>query len=104
MAARQRNILSTVVLKSGTIFLIAALRKTEDTPRLASNCHNKRGKNVYSILSCLHEMNRINRHFAYISIDKTYRTFPYMTVFVKRWFITIFNENVNVSRVLLRLV
>jgi hypothetical protein len=27
-----------------------------------------------------------------------------MTVFVKRWFITIFNANVNVSRVLLRLV
>jgi hypothetical protein len=27
-----------------------------------------------------------------------------MIVFVKRWFITIFNANVNVSRVLLRLV
>jgi hypothetical protein len=27
-----------------------------------------------------------------------------MRVFVKRWFITIFNANVNISRVLLRLV
>jgi hypothetical protein len=27
-----------------------------------------------------------------------------MTVFVKRWFMTIFNANVNMSRVLLRLV
>jgi hypothetical protein len=35
MAARQKNILSTLVLKSGTIFLTAALRKTEDTPRSA---------------------------------------------------------------------
>jgi hypothetical protein len=35
MAARERNILSTFVLKSGTIFLTAALRKTEDTPRSA---------------------------------------------------------------------
>jgi hypothetical protein len=52
----------------------------------------------------LREMNRINRHFVYISIDTTYNRFPYMTVFVKRWFITIFNKNVNMSRVLLRLV
>jgi hypothetical protein len=35
MAARQRNILSTLVLKSGTIFLTAALRKTEATARSA---------------------------------------------------------------------
>jgi hypothetical protein len=64
------------------------------------NCHN----NVYSILPCLREMNRINRKFVCISIDTTYTRFPYMTVFVKRWFITIFNANVNMSRVLLRLV
>jgi hypothetical protein len=59
---------------------------------------------VYSILPCLREMNRINRHFVYISIDLTYNRFPYIIVVVKRWFITIFNANVNVSRVLLRLV
>jgi hypothetical protein len=52
----------------------------------------------------LREMNRINRKFVYISIDTTYNRFPYMAVFVKRWFITIFNANVNMSRVLLRLV
>jgi hypothetical protein len=61
-------------------------------------------KNVYSILPCLHEMNRINRHFVYISIDTTYNRFPYVIVFVKRWFITILNANVNIYRVLLRLV
>jgi hypothetical protein len=49
-------------------------------------------------------MNRINRHFVYISIDTTYNRFPYIIVFVKRWFIAIFIANVNVSRVLLRLV
>jgi hypothetical protein len=49
-------------------------------------------------------MNRINRHFFCISIDTTYDRFPYMTVFVKTWFITIFNANVNMSPVLLRLV
>jgi hypothetical protein len=49
-------------------------------------------------------MNRMNRHFFFVSIDTTYNRFPYMTVFVKRWFITIFNANVNMSRVLLRLV
>jgi hypothetical protein len=59
---------------------------------------------VYSILLHLREMNRINRQFVYISIDMTYYRFFYMTVFVKRWFITIFNANVNTSRVLLRLV
>jgi hypothetical protein len=42
-------------------------------------------------------MNRINRQFVYISIDTTYYRFFYMTAFVKRWFITIFNANVNVS-------
>jgi hypothetical protein len=52
---------------------------------------------VYSILPHLREMNRINRHFVYISIDTTYYRFFYMTVFVKSWFITIFNANVNVS-------
>jgi hypothetical protein len=66
-----------------------------------SNCHNNRGKNVYSILPCLREM---NIQFVYISIDTTYNRFPYMTEFVKRWFMTIFNANVNMSRVLLRLV
>jgi hypothetical protein len=35
MAARQRNIFSTLALKMGTIFLTAALRKTEATPRSA---------------------------------------------------------------------
>jgi hypothetical protein len=69
-----------------------------------SSCHNNRGKNVYSILPCLCEMNRINRQFVYISIDTTYNRFLYTTVFVKRWFMTIFNANANVSRVLLRLV
>jgi hypothetical protein len=64
------------------------------------NCHN----NAYSILPCLREMNRINRQFVCISIDTSYNRFPYMIVFVKRWFITIFNVNVNMSRVLLRLV
>jgi hypothetical protein len=49
----------------------------------------------------LREMNRINRHFVYILIDTTYNRFPYMTVFVKRWFMTIFKANVNMSRVLL---
>jgi hypothetical protein len=65
-----------------------------------SDCHN----NVYSILTCLREMNRMNRQFVYISIDTTYNRSPYMIVFVKRWFITIFNANVSISRVLLRLV
>jgi hypothetical protein len=81
-----------------------------------SNCHNNRGKNVYSILPCLREINRINRQFVDISIDTTYNRFPYwnwvvcillfpyITTFVKRWFMTIFNANVNMSRVLLRLV
>jgi hypothetical protein len=44
-------------------------------------------------------MNRINGHFVYISIDTTYNRLPYMIVFVKRWFMTIFNANVNMSRV-----
>jgi hypothetical protein len=65
---------------------------------------NELGIQVNSILPCLREMNRINRHFDDISIDTTYNRFPYITVFVKRWFTTIFNANVNVSRVLLRLV
>jgi hypothetical protein len=82
------------------------LHSVKRKPLLAQliSCHNNRGKNVYSILPCLREMNRINRHFVYISIDTTYNRFPYMTVFVKRWFITIFNANVNMSRVLFRLV
>jgi hypothetical protein len=41
-------------------------------------------------------MNGINRHFVYISIDTTYSRFPYIIVFVKRWFVTIFIANVNV--------
>jgi hypothetical protein len=74
------------------------LHSVKRKPLLAqlSNCHNNRGKNVYLILSCLREMNTINRHLVYISIDTTYNRFPYMTVFVKRWFITMFNANVNV--------
>jgi hypothetical protein len=68
------------------------------------NCHNNKGKNVYSILPYLREMNRINRLFFYVSTDTTYNRFPYMRVFVKRWFLTIFNTNVNTYRVLLRLV
>jgi hypothetical protein len=35
MAARQINILLTLVLKGGTIFVAAALSKTEATPRSA---------------------------------------------------------------------
>jgi hypothetical protein len=103
MAARRRNILSTLVLKSGTTFLTAALRKTEVTPRSADQLHNNKGKNVYSVSPCLREMNRINRHFVYISIDTTYNRFPYTIVFIKRWFMAILNANVNVSHVLLRL-
>jgi hypothetical protein len=82
------------------------LHSIKRKPQLAqlTNCHNNKGKNVYSILPCLREMNRINRHFFYISIDTTYNRFPYITVFVKTWFITIFNANVNMSPVLLRLV
>jgi hypothetical protein len=60
-----------------------------------SNCHNNRGKNVHSVLPCLREMNRINRQFVYISIDTAYNSFPYMTAFFKRWFMTIFNANIN---------
>jgi hypothetical protein len=44
MAARQRNILSTLVLKSGTTFLTAALRKTEVTPRPADQLPQYPGK------------------------------------------------------------
>jgi hypothetical protein len=44
MAARQRNILSTLVFKSGTIFLTVALRKTEDTPRSADQLSHYQGK------------------------------------------------------------
>jgi hypothetical protein len=44
MAAWQRNILSTLVLKSGTILLIAALRKTEATPRSADQLPQQQGK------------------------------------------------------------
>jgi hypothetical protein len=63
------------------------LHSVKRKPLLAhlSNCHNNRGKNLYSI-------------------DTTYIRFPYMAAFVKRWFITIFNVNVNMSRFLLRLV
>jgi hypothetical protein len=80
------------------------LHSVKRKPLLARliNCHSNKGKNVYSILPCLREMNRINRQFVYISIDTTYNRFPYMTVFIKRWFMTIFNANINVSRVLLR--
>jgi hypothetical protein len=101
MAARLSRLL---YLKSE--LLSWPLHSVKRKPLLAqlSNCHSNRWKNVYSILPCLREMNRINRQFIYISIDTTYNRFPYMTVFVKRWFITIFNANVNMSRILLRLV
>jgi hypothetical protein len=49
-------------------------------------------------------MNGIKSHFVYISVDTTYNRFPYIIVFVERWFMTIFNANVNMSLVLLRLV
>jgi hypothetical protein len=101
MAARQRNTSLTLYLKSE--LLSWPLHSVKRKPLLAqlSNCHNNRRKNVYSVLPCLRQM---NRHFFYISIDTAYNRFPYMTVLVKRWFITIFNANVNMSRVLLRLV
>jgi hypothetical protein len=78
------------------------LHSVKRKPLLAQliNYHNNRGKNVYSILLCLREMNRINRHFVYVSTDTTCNRLTYMTVFVKMWFITIFNANVNISRVL----
>jgi hypothetical protein len=44
MAARQRNILSTLALKSGTIFLTAALSKTEATLRSADQLPQQQGK------------------------------------------------------------
>jgi hypothetical protein len=44
MAARQRNILSTIVLKVGTIFLTAARRKTEATPRSPEQLPQQQGK------------------------------------------------------------
>jgi hypothetical protein len=44
MAARQEYILSTLVLKIGTILLTAALRKTEATPRSAEQFPQKQGK------------------------------------------------------------
>jgi hypothetical protein len=101
MAARLSRLL---YLKSE--LLSWPLHSVKRKPLLAQliNCHNNRGKNVYSILPCLREINRINRQFVYISIDTTYNRLPYMTVCVKRWFITIFNANVNMSRVLLRFV
>jgi hypothetical protein len=40
----QRNILSTIVLKIGTTFLTAALRKTEATPRSAHQLPQQQGK------------------------------------------------------------
>jgi hypothetical protein len=101
MAARLSRLL---YLKSE--LLSWPLYSVKRKPLLAqvSNCHNNRRKNLYSILPCLREMNRIKRQFVYISIDTTYNRFPYMTVFVKRWFITTFNANVNMYHVLLRLV
>jgi hypothetical protein len=50
MAARQRNIHSTPVLKRGTILLTAALRKTVDTPRSADQLPQKQVKErVFSL-------------------------------------------------------
>jgi hypothetical protein len=91
MAARQRNILSTLVLITRTIFLTLHSVKRKTLLAQLINCHNNKRKNVYSMLPCLREMNRIYRHFVYISIDTTYNRYPYMIVFVKRWFMTIFN-------------
>jgi di/tricarboxylate transporter len=44
MAARQRYTFSTLVLKIGTIFLTAALSKTEATPRSAEQLAQQQGK------------------------------------------------------------
>jgi hypothetical protein len=60
---------------------------------------NELGIQVNSVLPCLREMNIINRDLDDISIDATYNRFPYMTVFVKRWFIKLLNANVNMSLV-----
>jgi hypothetical protein len=54
MAARQKNILSTLVLNSvltsGTILLTAALRKMEDTPRRADQLATiTREKRVFNL-------------------------------------------------------
>jgi hypothetical protein len=75
MAASQSNTFLTLVLKIGTTFLTAALRKMQATPRSA-----EQRENVYSILPRLREVNRINRHFSYISIDTTYNRFPYDSI------------------------
>jgi hypothetical protein len=101
MAARLSRLL---YLKSEVLSWLLLSVKWKPLLAQLSNCHNNRGKNLYSILLCLREINKINRKFVYISIDTTYNRFPYMTVFVKRWFIMTFNANVNMSHVLLRLV
>jgi hypothetical protein len=44
MAARQRNVLLTLVLKIGTTFLTAALRKMEATPLSAEQLPQQEGK------------------------------------------------------------
>jgi phosphoribosyl-dephospho-CoA transferase len=44
MAARQRNTFSTIVIKIGTNFLTAALRKTEVTARSAEQLPQNQGK------------------------------------------------------------
>jgi hypothetical protein len=95
---KDRNIFSRLLYLTPEL-LSWPLHSVKRKPLLAQpiNCHNNKGKNLYSVLPCLREMNSINRHFVYISIDTTYNRFPYMTVFVKRWFMTIFNANVNVS-------
>jgi hypothetical protein len=50
MAAGQINILSTLVLKIGTIFLTAALRKTEVTAHSAEQLPQQQGKErVFSL-------------------------------------------------------
>jgi hypothetical protein len=63
MAARLSRLL---YLKSE--LLSWPLHSIKRKPLLAqlSNCHNNRGKNVYSILPYLRETNRINRQFVYI--------------------------------------
>jgi hypothetical protein len=56
--------------------MTAALRKTEATPRSAEQLPQQEGMNTYSVLQCLREINRMNTHFVYISIDTTYNRFP----------------------------
>jgi hypothetical protein len=90
---QDRQIFSLLLYLKAELFS-RPLHSVKRKPLLAQliNCHNNKRKNVYSILPCLRE---INKHFVYISIDTTYNRFPYMIVFVKRLFITVFTANVK---------